>query len=468
MPEILLNQTTSLCGHCKRSLDAELWEVNGRIVMRKRCEVHGVQEVQICANAQWYASVMRQAIQTHAPMHSKVGGKGCPFDCGPCGSHQQRPLLPIVPITSACDQKCPICYTHNRNEHAYHMAESELRNVLNCILEQDPLRRMVNLTGGEPTLHPQFLRLLELCKEEGIRRITLSTHGFRFLQDEQLLERLAELDARIILSFDSLQPGPNTSMLGVPALEAKLSVLDLLGRYGLNTTLLPVIAKGINDQEMGDLVRLALRKPFVRSVEFHTMTFTGQGGRGFARESRMDPYEALSAVESQTNGLLKISDFVSHPGAHPLCYQVSYLLSLEHGAWIPFTRFMEPHVLRNMLMDGLYLEPGMKVEEALQDTIQRLWAGEFPCDAAELVLRTLRCLMDGLFSQDQDDKARLRMAEESTKAIYVHAHMDEETFDTERIRPCPVSIQEADGSVIPSCSYNVLFRERDARFARAE
>lgn len=467
MPETFINRTTSLCSRCKRSLSAELWEVDGRVVMRKKCDRHGAQEVRICASAAWYAATVDQTVQPQTPLRPVAVSRGCPFDCGPCVGHRQRLWLPIVPVTSACDQKCPICYTHNRNEPAYRMRESEFRKVLRRIREQDPQRRMVNITGGEPTLHPRFLRLLELCREEGIRRITLSTNGLRFLREERLLERLARLDARIILSFDSLRPGPVVSMLGVPLLEAKLRVLDLLEKYSLNTTLLPVLAKGVNDREIGDLVRLALGKSFIRSVEFHTMTFTGQGGQSFPREHRLDLFEVLNDLELQMDGALRISDFVPHPGAHPLCYQVSYLLALENGEWRPFTRFMEPRVLRGLLSHGLYLEPGKEIEAALQDAVQRIWAGEFSCEAPEVVLRTLRGLLDRLFSQDLRDEARLRSAEESTKAVYLHAHMDEETFDTDRIRLCPVSIQEADGAQVPSCSYNVLFRERDARFVQA-
>jgi uncharacterized radical SAM superfamily Fe-S cluster-containing enzyme len=58
----------------------------------------------------------------------------------------------------------------------------------------------------------------------------------------------------------------------------------------------------------------------------------------------------------------------------------------------------------------------------------------------------------------------MRHAEQSAKAIYIHSHMDEDTFDTDRIRQCCVGIREPDGTNIPSCAYNVLYRNRDARF----
>ena len=73
-------------------------------------------------------------------------------------------------------------------------------------------------------------------------------------------------------------------------------------------------------------------------------------------------------------------------------------------------------------------------------------------------------LAEEVFAPGLDPLERMRAAEKHTKAIYVHAHMDEGSFDTDRIRQCPVAIREPDGQNVPSCAYNVLYRERDARF----
>jgi uncharacterized radical SAM superfamily Fe-S cluster-containing enzyme len=463
--DALVHITTSLCAHCKQSLPAELWRSGGRIVLRKRCPVHGPQEALVAGDADWYARTMALgALLTPPGEERRPVAQGCPFDCGPCQVHQQRVHLPIVPITSACNLDCPICYTHNKNEGAYHMSEAELGAILVALRQAAPERRIINLTGGEPTQHPQFERLVALCRQEGIQRITISTHGLRFLKDEWLLEELARLDARVILSFDSLSEQANAEMLGARLLASKLRVLELLGRYDIDTTLLPVVARGQNDHELGALVALALEREHVRSVELHTMTFTGQGGVGFDRAARLSPSDVLWELERQTAGVLRVSDFVPSPMAHPLCYQCTYLLRLDGGAWLPFPRFMEPADLRALLASGLYLEPGPEVELRLGDIINRLWTGEIACAQAERVLAALKNLVGKVFAADADPRQRLRRAERQTKAVYVHAHMDEETFDTDRIQQCCVGVRGAGGANIPSCAYNVLYRERDGRF----
>ncbi|CAN5918143.1 hypothetical protein BH11MYX2_BH11MYX2_19740 [soil metagenome] len=465
MTDRLLRTTSSLCGVCKQATPAEVWRVDDRVVMRKICGAHGASEVVVSPNADWYESVIDQAPVLARPEARKPVAQGCPFDCGPCTSHEQQSQLPIVPITSACNLDCPICYTHNKNEGAFHMTEAQLSAILQHLRLADPEKRIINLTGGEPTQHPQFERIVERCVEEGIHRITVSTHGLRFLKEERLLERLAKLGARIVLSFDSFKPQTNQQMLGGNFLEGKMRVLELLEKYEVETTLLPVLARGVNDDEVGQFVKLGLEKDFIRSVELHTMTFTGHNGQSFARSGRYTTYEVLADLEAQTQGLLKIADFVPSPAAHPLCYSVTYLLKLDNGTWLPFPRFMPGSDLRDLLAGMLYLEPTLAMEQKLGDVINRLWAGEIECSEQELVLARLRRLTETVFERDIGAKERLRRAEASAKAVYVHAHMDEETFDTDRIRQCCVGIREPDGTNIPSCAYNILYRDRDERFS---
>jgi len=200
--------------------------VAGRVVMRKLCGTHGASEVIVSPSADWYESVIGQAPVLARPEPRKPVSQGCPFDCGPCTSHEQQAQLPIVAITSACNLDCPICYTHNKNDAAFHMSEAQLTAILEHLRAADPERRIINLTGGEPTQHPQFERIVERCAEEGIHRITISTHGLRFLKEERLLERLAKLGARIVLSFDSFKPATNQQMLGGNFLEAATGKVD--------------------------------------------------------------------------------------------------------------------------------------------------------------------------------------------------------------------------------------------------
>ncbi len=465
MSEQHIKDTSSLCAICYQSIPASLFRIENEIIMRKACSTHGQNEILISSNAAWYDHVMSFEPVLNKPMALKQVSQGCPFDCGACTQHEQRVHLPIIPITSSCNLDCPICYTHNKNDGPYQMTEDELRSILNHLHAAMPEKRIINITGGEPTQHPQFERLIELCFEEGIHRITISTHGLRFLKDEKLLERLAKIDARIVLSFDSFRKEVNQEMLGGRLLESKMKVLDLLEKYNVNTTLLPVLARGRNDDEVGKFIDLSLYRDFIRSIELHTMTFTGQNGSQFDRSARYNTYDVLCDIENQTNGRLKISDFVPSPAAHSLCYMVTYMLQLIDGRWLPYTRFMSQEKMRRLLGGCLYLEPSTELEQHFQEVIHQIWSGEITCEEPEIILASLKAILNRIFSPKLTAKERLLEAEKSSKAIYIHSHMDEENFDTDRIKQCCIGIREADGTQIPSCAYNVLYRSRDHRFS---
>ena len=459
-----LSETTSLCSICKQGIPAEIWEVDHKIVMRKLCAEHGPREVLLASSASWYHAVMSYPAMLQAPAKAmKPVQAGCPFDCGACTSHQQKVYLPVIPITSACNLDCPICYTINKNDGVFHMSLDEFARILDVIRANDPHMKIINLTGGEPTLHPQLTKIIRLCHEAGIHRVTISTHGLPFVKNEALLQELSELRARIVLSFDSFDEHVNKKMVGAHIHHAKMKVLDQLEKYQVDTTLIPVVALGYNDREIGKFIELALQREFIRSLEIHTMTFTGQGGTHFDSSSRMTTSEVLQQIEMATGGKLRMDDFVPSPCAHPLCYQTCYLLQVRPGEYEPFTRVMSRDQIRKLLADNLYMEPGETMELVLQDVINELWASE----TSPKILQVLKDLIQRLFPRTPISYAeQQKISERSAKTIYIHSHMDEENFDTERIRQCCVGVPAADGTNIPTCSYNVLYRERDARFAR--
>jgi uncharacterized radical SAM superfamily Fe-S cluster-containing enzyme len=328
--------------------------------------------------------------------------------------------------------------------------------------------KIIYLTGGEPTRHPRLREIVAACHDAGIHRVTISTHGLSFIHDESLLTDLAALKARIVLSFNSFDEETNRKMIGANIFKAKLRVLEQLGKHNVDTTLIPVLALGVNDHEIGDLIRLGLDNAFIRSLEFHTMTFTGQGGTGFDNRARITVPDVLKRIEEATDGRIAVDDFVPSPCAHPMCYQTCYLLQTEAMGFVPFARFMSVDDIRALLTDNLYIEPGVKMETVLQGVISELWAQEQPTAIGDEVLRTLKRLLQQIFPAKGLSYAEQQiLTERAAKTIYIHSHMDEANFDTERIRQCCVGVPSADGGNIPTCSYNILYRERDTRFSEA-
>lgn len=462
-----LHSTTSLCSSCRRGLPAVVVALaDGRVELRKECPEHGAQRVILGQDAGWY-----EAARAHlrpVPPSATAGrpvAHGCPFDCGPCTQHAQRPTMPIVTVTSRCDLRCPMCFVHNSPAGAgWSMPTDEFRRVLDTVhrVAAGPDGRVdvLNLTGGEVTLHPQLLELLAMARDAGVHRVSVCSHGLSLARDEATVQRLAELRVRVALSFDTFDDATDQQLNGVRSVRRKLEALAALERHGVDVTLIPVLARGRNDHEIGRILDLAMASPSVRHVEVHTLTFTGQGGRTFDRSARMSMHDALLAVEAHTPWLRR-DDFVPHPGAHPLCYHVAYvLLDPAGGPPLSLAALVGRPALSEALTERLYLEPTPALEDALRDAVDRAFTDDGP--EAARATRALRNLLDALAAADPAEP--LRSVERWVKAIYLHSHMDEETFDTERAaRCCDVNVKP-DGRTVPVCNDNVLYRESERAF----
>ena len=468
MTDRVLHQTTSLCRDCREALPADVVATAaGEVWMRKQCPAHGAQEVRLSTSAAWYERTRAVAQDRRTPRANRRPIElGCPFDCGPCEAHTQKVRLPVVTITSACNLDCPICYVHNKNDDAYHMSREDFAAVLRHLRDDHGGELdIVNITGGEPTLHPALFDFIAAARAEGIHRVTVCSNGLRLAKDEAFVKRLAEADARIALSFDSFEPDADYLLQGAHLVATKLRCMDLLEEHGVAVTLIPVMTRGVNDHEVGALIRYGLTKTNVRHLEIHTITYTGQGGRTFDRGGRISMLEVLEQIEATTDGLLTVDDFVPSPCAHPLCYQIAYLLvDPDGGPAIPFTRFMSRDDLYAALSDRLYMEPTPQLEAVMRATIDRLWADDDPAHARTLEL--LKRMLGAMFPTDSAITPHQAMlaGERAVKAVYVHSHMDEETFDVERAADCCDSNCYADGRTVPVCNYNVLYRDKEARF----
>ena len=88
----------------------------------------------------------------------------------------------------------------------------------------------------------------------------------------------------------------------------------------------------------------------------------------------------------------------------------------------------------------------------------------FSCDKA---LATLRRLIEQLYPAGRavSDFQRQQLAEASVRTVYLHAHMDEDTFDCSRAMLCPDLVPAEPGRMIPACTYNLFYRMQDERFS---
>jgi hypothetical protein len=188
------------------------------------------------------------------------------------------------------------------------------------------------------------------------------------------------------------------------------------------------------------------------------MTYTGQGGGRFPDRRHIPVDEAAALVAAGSDREILPEDFVSRPAAHPLCYRVCYALRSGQEL-VPFTRLAGREEVEALLADGYLIRPG-ETAEFFRRAVGGLYArGERRYDAAlrDLLGRVYPPRPLGVFE-------RQRAAESAVRTVYVHAHMDEDTFDCSRACQCPDLVASADGRLVPACTYNLFYRMEDERF----
>lgn len=454
-----LHGTLAYCARCGAAEPARVVAAEGGVFLERLCPAGAVPSVKIAADAEWYRARTAEPRAAEHMCGTTEPRHGCPQDCGPCRWHAGALRLAVFSITNRCNLNCPKCFTYNRTDLPYDKSAAETRAIIAGITERVGALQLINLTGGEPTLHPDLFSIIEACRHPGIGRITMNTNGLRIAADADLGRRLKEAQVQVVLSLDTLDPEKSRMIHGRDITDDKRRALDRLEELGIPTTILMVCIKGVNDVELAGLARAYLGRDFVRSVTIQNMTFTGRNGSRFTPREHvtMDEVERLLGAAAP----FAPGHFFSHASSHPLCYSLAYYVALA-GRLLSLTELLPLETLAGLSRGRYHLEPDGAAARQFLDGVNRLWAhGE-----DERLLRGLRMLVDamGLASSGIDSEKARRILEKHVKMICVHPHMDEDNFDIDRVSRCGDLVPDEQGRLIPACSYNVLYRRRDPRF----
>jgi uncharacterized radical SAM superfamily Fe-S cluster-containing enzyme len=457
-----LGQSRGLCRECGDRVEVRYVARGQRVYLERLCPKHGKHDALVAGDLSWYLEAMSHDVAPCPPRKVRAEKQApCPDACGPCLFHGQRCHLPVLPITNACNLRCPICFGYNRSA-PYFMPPEEFAKRLDFLLEATGGVDLINITGGEPTLHPQLLDILRLAKRPGIGRITLNTNGLGLGRRPELAAALAELGIYVVLSLDTLHRERSTVLHGADIVDDKQRALATLQKHAIPTTILHVLVAGVNEDEMPSWLDLLAAESFVRSLTIQTMTYTGQGGSSFGPRRPIPVDEVERMIEGASAARIKVSDFMPLPTAHPLCYGVSYLFSDEAGSLHPMTRLLSKTEIAGMARDGYLLHPSDESNAAMKVALDRLWSEGAEPD----ILRILKNMLTALYPPGPpiDVYQRQRAAERFVKTIFVHAHMDEDTYEVGRAMRCPDQVVMDREHLVGACNFNLIYRMPDPLF----
>src|SRR3954466_9031010 len=217
-PYIFYELTSSLCATCLRKVEAKVVIEDGQVFMHKWCPEHRFQKVLISTDAEYY-KLSRQTLKAgQMPLKFQTPIQyGCPYDCGLCPDHEQHSCLTLVEITDQCNLACPICYSESSPQRVgTHRSMEQIEFMLDWVARNEAEPDVVQISGGEPTIHPQFFEILDAAKRRPIKHLMVNTNGVRIAQDAVFAARLATYQPgfELYLQFDSLRATPLQALRG--------------------------------------------------------------------------------------------------------------------------------------------------------------------------------------------------------------------------------------------------------------
>lgn len=365
---------------------------------------------------------------------------GCPHDCPTCKDHKTRPCCVLLEVTQRCNLRCPVCYAASGTQSRPDPSLHELEKRLDWLLEQaGPVH--LQLSGGEPTVREDLAEIITLAKRKGFPYIQLNTNGLMLGYRHDYARKLKRAGLNcVFLQFDSLKKQVYETLRGRDILFDKYQAILNCEEAGLPVVLVPTVVKSINDGELGQIVKFAMKNsPTVRGVHLQPITFAGRIPETPVFE-RMGIPAVLRELERQTEGMVRVVDFSAGTAEHPLCsFSANYVIGSDGtlmSTKVANQLIAYPKRNRKSAVNG---------EDAVahaQGTVVRRWGTD----------------LEKLEKPEPDDKtpeAFMQRIKRTSFSITGMAFQDAWTIDFERLERCYIFVLGDEGHFAPFCAYNL-------------
>jgi uncharacterized radical SAM superfamily Fe-S cluster-containing enzyme len=445
--------TLSLCSTCLRRVDAKIIFQDEKVYMLKRCPEHGSEKVLIATDIPYYKNIRNYNKPSEMPLKfSTKTHYGCPYDCGLCHDHEQHSCLTVVELTDRCNLTCPTCYANSSPTYGRHRTVEEVEKMLDIIVEHEGSPDVVQLSGGEPTLHPQFFEILKIAKTKPIKHLMLNTNGIRIAKDFEFAAELATYmpDFEVYLQFDSFKPEALTRMRGKDLTDIRKKALENLNKLNLSTTLVVTLQKGVNDDEIGKIIEFALQQPCVRGVTFQPTQVAGRTENFNPATDRLTLTEVRSEILRQTT-IFSSDDLLPVP-CNPDSLVMGYALKID-GQVVPLTHLINPDDLLNNSKNTIVYEQ----DSRLHNHMMRMFSTAYSVDNVESSdLKSLLCCLPQIQAPNLSYNNLFR--------IIIMRFVDAYDFDVRAIKKSCVHIVHKNGNIIPFETMNLFYRDEKEQY----
>ncbi|WP_433436259.1 radical SAM protein [Nonomuraea sp. CA-141351] len=452
----------AFCPHCHgqeldrvERLSGYLAERDGKVWLERGCREHGLirtlydEDPEILKYLEEWTAPTKQ----HVP---DISGNFRPIPSaylhGLPEMQTQHTCILLEDIAEACNLRCPTCFADSSPDLTGIVPVQDiLANVDQRLERENGKLDVLMLSGGEPTLHPELKTLLTELEARPITRILINTNGVLIARDDSLLDLLTGHRERVevYLQYDGPSAEASKHHRGGDLTRVKAQAISALSEREIFTTLVMTAALGVNDGEIGEVVRLALDTPYVGGVSIQPQFASGRSG-AVDPTNRLTHTGVLKRLGPQTEGLVTWRDLTALPCSHPHCCSVGYLLRDDSSRWRSLTALIGHDRLKenlglvsNRIADTeLPRELRLAVQESLLGLLSEQSSLSHPqigdvwrtiCENCDLGMSTLLALT-------VRRKKLRRMLGERVVRITVKPFMDISTMIEERLTQCCVHV----------------------------
>lgn len=446
--------TLSLCPTCLQRIEAKIVFENDRVYMLKTCRDHGFFKVLIATDIEYYKNIRNYNKPSETPLRFNTKTEyGCPYDCGLCTDHEQHSCLTLVEITDRCNLTCPTCYAMSSPHYGRHRTLEEVERMLDIIVANEGEPDVVQISGGEPTLHPQFFEILDIAKRKPIKHLMVNTNGIRIAQDPGFAEQLAGYmpDFEIYLQFDSFKPSVLEVMRGKDLTEVRQKAIEKLNALNLSTTLVVTQQKDLNEDETGKIIEYALQQRCVRGVTFQPVQIAGRFEHDHS-SSRLTLTDVRDNILSQT-GVFQPNDLIPVP-CNPDALAMGYALKLN-GQVFPLTRYIDPtQLLSSSSRNTIVYEQ----DKGLHEQLFNIFSTGISVDRVTENLNQLLCCLPQVYAPG--------LSYDNLFRIIIMRFIDAYDFDVRAIKKSCVHIVSKHGKIIPFETMNLFYRDEKEAYLK--
>jgi 7,8-dihydro-6-hydroxymethylpterin dimethyltransferase len=451
-PYVFYGQTTSLCSQCLALVPAKIIFDDGKVWYQKRCKTHGVEKSLVSTDINYYKLCHDYLKPGDRPLQPQTRTEeGCPYDCGLCPDHEQHSCLALIDVNEACNLTCPVCFADSSTARTVHRPLAEIERMMDALVASEGEPDLLQISGGEPTIHPQIMEILRAAKARPIRHLMLNTNGIRIAQDPEFVRELKTLTPgfEVYLQFDSLRASVHKVLRGADLTRIRREALEALEAASISTTLVVVVKAGENDDELGEIINYALKWKCVRGITFQPIQDAG-------RNENFDPATDRFVLSDIRRKIIEAKtpfgegDIIPLP-CNPESIAIGYALR-KGGNIAPITSFFPKDMLVEALPNAITFE---KFPDLHKQVLNFFSLSTAECNNPEKLNALLCCLPEVPVPEG--------FGYENIFRIAIVEFMDAHNFCLSRVKRSCIHFVTPAGQIIPFETYNMFYRDEAAR-----